>query len=474
MLTKSYIKSALRQLNHVATSRLELNVAYFLLPLIQHFEGENPVALDKYSKLVTVLTVFGVAVLLVVIVLMIRNNIIREQTNKALIDKNTALEEAIEKAEKASQARANFLSTVTHELRTPLNTISGLTHLLIEENPKPEQLEHLKTLKFSSDYLRNFIDDILEINRIDREEIRLNATTFSVKDFFQDVKKSGETLSKSKFNTFKLELGPNIPDYAVFDRVKLTQILYNLINNACKFTENGHVTLKISLKESDEHNFWVIFEVIDNGIGIEPEIQEQIFEAFVQGSQQINRKYGGAGMGLSIVKKLTDKIGGTISLKSTPGKGTTFTLELPFEHSTNLDSMMTTQHISDASVSLDSVLVLLVEDNKINQLITKKILETQKIVCEIAETGEAAVEMATNKTYHLILMDVHLPGISGIEATKEIRKAGIYTPIVGLTAVMLNENRGEFTEAGMDDVMTKPFEPAELFAKIASFTAKKL
>lgn len=446
-------------------------IPMYALTSYMHFHEVDPAEhTEKFSKLITVLSIFAIGFVLVVIVLMIRNNIIREQANKALLEKNAALEEAIAKAEKASQARANFLSTVTHELRTPLNTISGITHLLIEENPKPEQIEQLKTLKFSTDYLRNFIDDILEINRIDQEEIRINATTFSIKDFFQDVKKSGETLSKSKKNTFKLELGAGIPDYAIFDRIKLMQILYNLISNACKFTEKGIVHLKIEMLESKEHLFWLRFDVMDTGIGIEPEIQEQIFEAFIQGSQQINRKYGGAGIGLSIVKKLVNKLGGKINLESTPGKGTLFTVSLPFEYNTNLDTVMTSQHISQTSVSLDKVMVLLVEDNKINQLITKKILETQKIQCDIAETGEAAVQMAASKPYHLILMDVHLPGISGIEATQEIRKVDTSTPIVGLTAVMLNENRTEFVKAGMNDVMTKPFEPAELFAKISQLT----
>jgi signal transduction histidine kinase/CheY-like chemotaxis protein len=433
------------------------------LKTIEKLDKENK-AQQKASRVANIIIILSIAFILILSLLSIslyKNNLIRKKSNVLLEEKNQELELAKTKAEKANKARADFLSTVSHELRTPLNAINGITHLLLEEHPKASQLDYLNSLKFSGNYLLTFINEILEINRIESEAIEIEQLSFNLKELTENLKNSLKELAIINNNRFSIQLDPTMPNQVVSDPTKLSQILLNLINNALKFTKNGEVqvTTKVLDKAGDIIN--IEFKVADTGIGIPEDKLESVFDSFSQGSIEINRKYGGTGLGLSIVKRLIEILGGTITLESQVGKGSTFTVVLPFRLS-NEDDILQNQFTYNDHVFKNKK-VLLIEDNKINQMITKKMVENKAMICEVIDNGEDAIQSVKNNRYDLVLMDVHLPGINGTIATQTIRTFDTQTKIIALTAISLNENREMLLSFGMNDVITKPFNPEEFY-----------
>ena len=429
-------------------------------------ENESQQKQNKFAKLISILAIALISILSLLSLSLYKNNIIRNQTNILLKEKNKELFLAKEKAEKASQARAEFLSTVSHELRTPLNAINGITHLLLQEHPKQSQMNYLNSLKFSGNYLITFINEILEINRIESNNIEIEYIDFNFKQLLSDIKNSLKELAEKNNNEFVLEIDENIPDTLIGDPTKLSQIFMNLINNALKFTKNGEVKVITKLLSFDEENAVIHFEIVDTGIGIPQEKLESVFDSFSQGSIEINRKYGGTGLGLTIVKKLVSLLGGEIKLQSKVGIGSTFAFDLEMLISKN-QLQIEKPKLYDDSI-LNNKNILIVEDNKINQMITKKMLENKGMKCEIIDNGEDAISLIRNENvFDLVLMDVHLPGINGTIATHEIRKFNPKIPIVALTAISLNENREMLKSFGMTDVITKPFEPENFYRVIA-------
>lgn len=421
---------------------------------------------SKFSKLISILAIALISILSLLSLSLYKNNIIRTQSNLLLEEKNKELIIAKEKAEKASNARAEFLSTVSHELRTPLNAINGIAHLLLEENPKKSQLNYLESLQFSGNYLTNFINDILEINKIESNKVQIENINFNLKLLLENIQNSLKELASTNNNNFKFEIDSNIPDYLIGDPTKLSQILMNLINNALKFTHNGSVSVKSKLISLEDKKASIFFEVKDTGIGIPEDKLETVFESFSQGSIGINRKYGGTGLGLTIVKKLVNILGGDIKLESAIKKGSSFTFELPFKVTKKpLKANKKPKTVNHSSLIGKKILV--VEDNKINQMVSKKMLENKGVNCEIIDNGEEAIEISKNYKFDMILMDVHLPGINGTVATKKIRGFDSITPIIALTAISLNENRKTLLSFGMNDVITKPFVPEDFYAVIA-------
>ncbi|MGL2963750.1 ATP-binding protein [Flavobacterium sp. RSB2_4_14] len=415
-----------------------------------------------FSKLVNILAISLVIILTILSIILYKNNVIRSRSNELLREKNFELQIAKDKAEKASQARAEFLSTVSHELRTPLNAINGITHLLLEENPKKNQLNYLNSLKFSGHYLLTFINEILEINRIDSNKIEIEYIDFNLKKLLLDIQNSMHEIATINNNKFSIEIDDKIPEILQGDPTKLSQIFINLINNALKFTKNGEVKVIAKLLETGDDFSKINFAVEDTGIGIPKEKQETIFESFSQGSIEINRKYGGTGLGLTIVKKLIDLLGGEITLKSEVNVGTTFYFELNLRHGNEVIKVEKPKYYSDEMLLGKKILV--VEDNKINQMVTKKMLEKKGMICKIIDTGEDSIEILSKENdFDLVLMDVHLPGINGTVATEQIRKFDTLKPIIALTAISLNENRETLLSFGITDVITKPFEPENFY-----------
>ena len=395
-----------------------------------------------------------------------KNNKIRISTNKLLKEKNKELIAEKERAELASKARADFLSTVSHELRTPLNAINGITYLLLQEKPKASQLNYLKSLEFSGNYLLNFINDILEINRLESDKVTVEKISFDLRELIENITISfKEFISENNINCH-LYIDETITSNLKGDPTKLSQIIINLLNNAIKFSKNGDVWCTVKKINESNNEIKLYFEVKDNGIGIPIDKQETIFDSFSQGSVEINRTYGGTGLGLSIVKKILELMGSTIHLKSESGKGSTFSFELEFEKAAK-DEVK--KEINQKIEYLNKKNILLVEDNKINQMITQKMLEKKGISCVIIDNGEDAIENAKTNHYDLILMDVHLPGINGTEATTEIRKFDTTTPIIALTAISLNENKEMLLSYGMNEVITKPFEPEHFYNVVTAY-----
>lgn len=417
------------------------------------------------SEITAILTSAFLTIISLLAVSLFRNNQIKLKTNDLLYTKNKELELARDAAVSAMEAKTNFLSTVTHELRTPLYAVTGLTHLLLEENPSEHQKEHLKSLKFSGEYLLNFINDILQINKIDADKLEPLSIEFKLNKVLTDVVDSLQQNANEKKTKLILDYDPNIPTQLLGDPIKLSQIFMNLVGNALKFTKNGKVEVIAKLLRKEEDQVKLYFEVRDNGIGISDEQQQHIFDSFEQGSIQINREYGGTGLGLTIVKSLLGLFGSTIHLESELGHGSSFFFEMDLKcDSKALDELAF--ELNPEEFDFSGLHVLVVEDNKINQVITKKMLNKKEISCDIANNGNEAIDLAKTNTYDAILMDIHMPGISGEEATRQIRKFNQDIPIIALTAISLDDSLESFYQAGCNDVVTKPFKPEVFYQKI--------
>ena len=424
---------------------------------------------SAFTRITTILSIALITILSLLTLSLYKNNNIRLNTNTMLHKKNDELIVAKEKAELASKTKANFLSTVTHELRTPLYAVTGLTNMLLDEDPKEHQIPHLKSLKFSGDYLLTFINDILQINKIEANKVEIDPEHFNLKSKLENVISALSNSAKDQDTKIHFDYENGLPETFVGDQLKISQILINLLGNAIKFTKDGDIwvrTYKIGL-ENDIYN--LRFEIEDNGIGITKEKQDHMFESFSQGSVQINRKYGGTGLGLSIVKGLIQILKGKIYLKSELGKGTTFFFEIPLKYDKSVDK----PEVEDVvkvnkmkSLDLSNVKILIVEDNKINQMITKKILNKMGLYCDVVDNGEAAVEQVKEVTYDVVLMDIHMPGISGLEATKIIRTFDKDLTIFALTAVTLEDKMHEFGDAGFNDIISKPFKQEDFETKL--------
>ncbi|WP_209406127.1 ATP-binding protein [Pseudozobellia sp. WGM2] len=420
-------------------------------------KNQSDIAAILTSALLIIITLLAVS--------LFRNNQIKLKTNDLLQTKNTELKGARDAAVTAMEAKTNFLSTVSHELRTPLYAVTGLTHLLLEENPSENQKEHLKALKFSGDYLLNFINDILQINKIDADKLEPMNVEFNLKKILQEVIDSLQQSAHSNDTDIILEYDEDIPSHLMSDPIKLSQVFMNLVGNALKFTKNGEVKVIANLVEKKEENVKLYFEVKDNGIGISRDQQENIFEGFEQGSIQINREYGGTGLGLTIVKSLLGLFDSKIQLESKLGEGSSFFFELDMKSKDALVDDVPFE-ISEKDFEFKGLHLLIVEDNKINQVITKKMLTKKEITSDIANNGGEAIDLAKANKYDGILMDIHMPGIGGEEATIEIRKFDKITPIVALTAISLDDSLESFYAAGCNDVITKPFKPEVFYQKI--------
>jgi len=417
------------------------------------------------SEITAILTSAFLTIISLLAVSLYRNNQIKLKTNDLLQTKNNELQAARDAAVSAMEAKTNFLSTVSHELRTPLYAVTGLTHLLLEENPSDNQKEHLKALKFSGDYLLNFINDILQINKIDANKLEPLNIELNLKKVLKEVIDSLQQSAKANKTKIILDYDEEIPGHLMSDPLKLSQIFMNLVGNALKFTKNGEVKVIARLLKKVEEDVTLYFEVADDGIGISQEQQEHIFEGFEQGSIQINREYGGTGLGLTIVKSLLGLFDSRIQLRSELGEGSSFFFELKLKSKDSVIDDIPFE-LTQQDYNFKGLHLMIVEDNKINQVITKKMLTKKEITSDIASNGTEAIELAKKNGYDAILMDIHMPGISGEEATIEIRKFDQKTPIIALTAISLDDSLESFYAAGCNDVVTKPFKPEIFYQKI--------
>ena len=385
------------------------------------------------------------------------------------------LVEAKERAIKATLLKAQFLSSMSHEIRTPMNAVIGLIHLLLQENPRKDQVDHLKTLLFSADNLLKLINDILDFSKIEAGKIEIRNAAFSFNEIINSLRHGFGNQAKEKGIELVIKRDHRIPDRLVGDALRLSQILNNLVNNAIKFTDEGSVTLYIIPKDIRETDMEVYFAVKDTGIGIPAEKLQSVFEDFVQVNDKTLRE--GTGLGLSITKELLELQGSKIQLDSTFGEGSTFyfTLNLKKDLTTEIpqtSSVQKIQYSNDLNNTLQGVQVLLVEDNKINQKVAGNFLKKWGVATDIADNGAIAVQMVQEKAYDVVLMDLQMPVMDGIEATKKIRQLGgtfLELPILALTASAVLEIKDHATASGLDDFITKPFKPNTLYEKILQY-----
>ncbi len=402
-----------------------------------------------------------------------------KETAEARGKLNEELEKVAEKAEKSSQAKSEFLSIMSHEIRTPLNAVIGMSNLLMMGNPRPDQKDNIDILKFSANNLLALVNDVLDFNKIEAGKVVFENIKFNPAELIQGLCGGQRLKAEEKGLEFKLEIDDRLKNKIVFgDPTRLTQIIFNLISNAIKFTHTGFVLVRVNLLEDHHNDIRVDFSVKDTGIGIEKENMEAIFEPFTQESISTTRQYGGTGLGLAIVKRLLELQGLRMSVQSELGKGSEFSFNMEFPVSTeDIVAKETKPFLEiDSTSNLSKIRVLLAEDNMVNVMLMKKLFTKWGITPTIAENGERAVEMAQYSDFDVILMDLQMPVMNGFDAAVEIRKLRdpkkANTPIIALTASALFDIRERVFGSGMNDYVSKPFKPDELRDKIQNLVFK--
>ncbi len=374
-------------------------------------------------------------------------------------------------AEKAAMTKAQFLSTMSHEIRTPMNAVIGFTHLLQQMDPREDQMEYIKMLKFSAENLLVLINDILDFSKIEAGRIEFEEADFNLKELISNIRLALLQKAAEKHIQIKLFIDDELPGAIKGDPVRLGQILTNLISNAVKFTKEGKVTITASLTKKTETITTIDFEITDTGIGIEDDKIGHIFESFTQASSTTTRKFGGTGLGLTITKRLLELMGSQIKVKSVLGKGSTFYFSLDLKNSEkNFADNKNKEHIVETK-SLKGVKLLIAEDNQINVILAKQYMKLWDIECDVAENGEIALTLVQNGNYDMVLMDLQMPEMDGYQATTAIRNLPDERyrklPIVALTASAMLDIKDQAFIVGMNDYISKPFNPDELYRKIA-------
>ena len=388
------------------------------------------------------------------------------------ISKRKAAEQALivarELAEKANQAKSEFLSVMSHEIRTPLNAVIGLGHILYRQNPRPDQLNNLQVLRTSADNLLSLINDILDFNKIDAGKLELDNSLFDLKTTVQDIFQAISIKASERENEISVHIDPSIPHQVLGDAHRLMQVLNNLLSNAVKFTTRGKVQLTLQLEKITASKCSILFSVSDTGIGIHKDKLDHIFNPFSQASSSITREFGGTGLGLAITADLLRLMNSEIKVDTEVGKGSNFYFTLELAYAEIEEKINPSNYIEE---DLGQAKILLVEDTPFNILFTTQLLEGWNTVIDVAENGAIAVEKIQTQSYDLVIMDLHMPVMDGYTATRKIREFNQHTPIIALTASATKDIEQKIFDAGMQDFVTKPFNPDDLFFKIQASIA---
>lgn len=440
---------------------------------IDKIEGEKLEQFDrlKQTRLIVIMFIFIFFILLLLVYSLYKNNKLRKKTNRKLKIANEELLIAKEQAEEASLLKSQFISTISHELRTPLYGVVGIADLIAEEHQELKNSTYLKSLKFSAKYLLSLVNDILQVYKIEEKKIVLENSIFNLSDELNSIVDSLQFLAVKNNNKLILEVDNAIPEFIIGDKVRLSQIFMNLASNSLKFTKDGFVKITAQLERNEASFCFITFKVIDNGIGIAKEHQQKIFEKFVQ----IERKeddYQGTGLGLSIVKQLLDLFGSEIHCESEENVGTKMMYTIGFDTDENKRNELL-KNLEVDFTEERTYKILVVEDNKINQIVTKKILDIRHFESVIVDDGYKALKVLESEEFDVILMDINMPKINGFDTSKLIRKTGNTTPIIAVTAFDKQEIIEQVLASKMNEVIVKPFEPNHLYKMIIQLSCKK-
>ncbi|MBL7796144.1 MAG: response regulator [Saprospiraceae bacterium] len=380
------------------------------------------------------------------------------------------------RAEQSERAEQQFLANMSHEIRTPMNAVMGMTNLLLQKNPREDQLLYLHSIRQSSEALLVILNDILDISKIQAGKMELELTDLSVADILEQVRTTLQFRAEEKGLALELDYDPHIPPVLVGDPVRLQQVLLNLAGNAVKFTEKGRVTLSASLLERRNNRCRLRFAVRDTGIGMTPEQLAVVFESFRQASGDTTRKYGGTGLGLSISKQLVEKFGGTIEAESRPGEGSAFWFDIQLPVGVRRERAPETAPAAESAETLRGLRVLVAEDNPFNRIVAVETLEMliPEVVVRTAENGREALDLVQAERFDAVLMDVAMPVMDGLEATRAIRALPAplnAVPVIAFTASVTQKEVRRCLQHGMNGCVPKPFRDEQLLAALLTVRA---
>jgi signal transduction histidine kinase/ActR/RegA family two-component response regulator len=395
-------------------------------------------------------------------VIMLRRRVTKQ--TQVIEQKLIEVEKLKARAEAANSAKSEFLANMSHEIRTPMNGILGMTELAMQADSVAEQRECLSTIRSSGDALLSILNDLLDLSKIEAGKFEIQEAPFSLRELLSESGKVFAFRMREKGLRFEAAVDDVLPDLLVGDAWRLRQILLNLLGNAVKFTAEGSIVLSARCEQT-----FLRLAVTDTGIGIPQEKQGQIFEAFRQADTHIARNYGGTGLGLSICLKLVSLMGGKIELTSEPGQGSTFSVVLPLKVAPEQGGRVAETDLASAA-SIPSLNILLAEDNLVNQKVAARLLEKQGHRVTVAGNGRVAVECFQKGPFDLVLMDVQMPEMDGLEATRAIRKIEATgegrIPIIAMTAQTMKGDRDNCFAAGMDGFVSKPIRLPELWSAL--------
>jgi signal transduction histidine kinase/CheY-like chemotaxis protein/HPt (histidine-containing phosphotransfer) domain-containing protein len=402
----------------------------------------------------------------------------QERLEERIHERTEALEEATERALAANKAKSEFLANISHELRTPMNGILGMIDILLEESPTARQAEHLETARSCAHTLLALLNDILDLSKIEAGRMLLEKIPVDLRKISADCVRSVTPQCKQKGIEITSAVAPAVPDMLMGDPLRTRQIIANLVSNAVKFTERGGVSLNVHAGGADSMGRRPIFiEVRDTGTGIAPEKQAEIFNEFTQADGSITRKYGGTGLGLAITRRLVEMHGGTISVESEPGKGSTFRVTVYMDivagvaAETSESPAETLSADNGGGAAQADVSVLLAEDNPVNQLVVTTILQKRGFKVTVAANGVEALAALDRERADIVLMDVQMPEMDGIETARRIRQNPAWSgiPIIAMTAHAMNGDKERCLAAGMDAYLSKPVAPSHLMKTISTY-----